>query len=82
MAGGVGRHEAHRGGGVGQVGGKVGGVIGGRIGLGSNRAPLRRGAREDARYALPRSLHPGALWLAAGAPLLATLLALTVRSGG
>ena len=50
----------------------------GRIGFG-RPAPLRAGAALPARFAAPRSLHTGALWLAAAAPLTATLMMLALR---
>ncbi len=50
----------------------------GRIGFGSD-APLRAGATREPRFVGPRAVHPGALWLAAAAPLTATLLLLAAR---
>ncbi|MFC6773717.1 hypothetical protein [Methylobacterium gregans] len=46
------------------------------------RGPLRVGAARDPRFVAPRSTHPGALWLAAAAPLAATLLLLAARISG
>lgn len=56
----------------------AGTIPAGRIGIGGG-APLRPGAAGDARFVAPRSTHPGALWLAAAAPLAATLLLLAAR---
>lgn len=53
-------------------------ISAGRIGFGSE-PPLRVGAGRDPRFVAPRSTHPGALWLAAAAPLAATLLLLAMR---
>jgi hypothetical protein len=50
----------------------------GRIGFGGE-APLRAGMPGEPRFAAPRAVHPGALWLAAAAPLAATLLLLAAR---
>ncbi|WP_204165255.1 hypothetical protein [Methylobacterium radiodurans] len=52
----------------------------GRIGFG-NQAPLRAESARDPRFAVPRSTHPGSLWLAAAAPLAATFLLLAMRFG-
>ncbi|GJE61673.1 hypothetical protein MPOCJGCO_3796 [Methylobacterium trifolii] len=43
---------------------------------------MRDGVRTESRYVPLRSLHPAALWLAAGSPLLAALLLLGARIGG
>lgn len=56
----------------------AGRISAGRIGLGG-QAPLRAGAPRDPRFVAPRSSHPGALWLAAAAPLAATLILLAAR---
>ncbi len=56
-------------------------ISAGRIGFG-NEAPLHVGAARDPRFVAPRSTHPGALWLAAAAPLAATLLLLAARISG
>lgn len=53
-------------------------ISAGRIGLGSG-APLRTGMTADPRFVAPRAVHPGALWLAAAAPLAATLALLAAR---
>ncbi len=55
----------------------AGPIAAGRTGIGG--APLRPGAAGDPRFVAPRSTHPGALWLAAAAPLAATLLLLAAR---
>lgn len=45
------------------------------VGIGIGRAPERRpGMTRTLRFSGPAALHPGALWLAAAAPVLATLL--------
>lgn len=38
------------------------------------REPRGRRAVIPARFAAPRGFHPGALWLAAAVPILATVL--------
>jgi hypothetical protein len=50
----------------------------GVIGFGGE-TPARGGAAHEPRFAAPRAVHPGALWLAAAAPLAATLLLLAAR---
>ncbi len=45
------------------------------VGIGFGRAPdLRRGVMRPSRFSGPDGLHPGAIWIAAAAPVLATLL--------
>ncbi|MGU3543967.1 hypothetical protein [Methylobacterium sp. A52T] len=47
------------------------------VGIGIGRGdPLRPAVTRTARFSGPEGFHPGALWLAAAAPLLATLLLL------
>lgn len=53
----------------------------GRIGF-RQRAALRAGARVEVYDAPPPAIHLGGLWLAAGAPLLATLVLLALRFVG
>ncbi|GJE10787.1 MULTISPECIES: hypothetical protein [Methylobacterium] len=49
------------------------------VGIGIGRGqPLRPGVTRSLRFTGPESFHPGALWLAAAVPVLATLL-LVVR---
>ncbi|WP_336487860.1 hypothetical protein [Methylobacterium nigriterrae] len=50
-----------------------------RIGIRADGAVLRRDALDDARYTAPGAAHPGALRIAAGASLFATLLVLSTR---
>ena len=52
----------------------------GRVGFG-RYVPLRTGASLPSRFVAPRSLHKGALWLAAAAPLTATAMLLAIRFG-
>ena len=45
------------------------------IGIGFGRdADLRRGVMRPSRFSGPAGFHSGALWIAAAAPVLATLL--------
>lgn len=45
------------------------------VGIGFGREPnLRPGATRTSRFSGTNGLHPGALWIAAAAPVLATLL--------
>jgi hypothetical protein len=45
------------------------------IGIGFGREqPLRPGVARPMRFTAPPAVHAGALWLAAAAPVLATLL--------
>ncbi len=53
----------------------------GRVGFG-RPMPMRTGASLPSRFVAPPSLHKGALWLAAAAPLTATALLLALRFGG
>ncbi|WP_187278488.1 hypothetical protein [Methylobacterium sp. WL64] len=45
------------------------------VGIGlRDRAPLRAGVSRPLRFTAPPAIHSGALWLAAAAPILATVL--------
>ncbi|MDP4001932.1 hypothetical protein [Methylobacterium sp. NEAU K] len=45
------------------------------VGIGfGQRVPFRPGVSLSLRFTAPMGFHPGALWLAAAAPVLATLL--------
>lgn len=45
------------------------------VGIGfGNGAALRAGVSSPLRFTAPPAIHSGALWLAAAAPILATLL--------
>lgn len=45
------------------------------VGIGFGRgADLRPGVTRPSRFSGPPGFHPGALWIAAAAPVLATLL--------
>ena len=45
------------------------------VGIGIGRGqPVRPGVARALRFTGPEGFHPGALWLAAAAPVLATLM--------
>ena len=47
------------------------------VGIGIGRGqPVRPGVTRAIRFSGPEGFHPGALWLAAAVPVLATLLLL------
>ncbi|GJE41379.1 hypothetical protein [Methylobacterium soli] len=53
-----------------------------RIGFRAGGTALRRDAQDDMRYTAPESFHPGAIRIAAGSALFATLLVLSARLFG
>ena len=52
------------------------------VGIGFGRGPdLRPGVTRPSRFIGPDGVHPGALWIAAAAPVLATLLLMARMAG-
>lgn len=52
------------------------------VGIGFGREPdLRTGVMRPSRFTSPNGFHPGALWIAAAAPVLATLLIIARLTG-
>lgn len=52
------------------------------VGIGFGRGPdLRPGVTRPSRFTGPDGVHPGALWIAAAAPVLGTLLLMALLAG-
>ena len=52
------------------------------VGIGFGRGPeWRPGVVRPSRFISPKGVHPGALWIAAAAPVVATLLLMARLAG-